>query len=518
MKKSLTAFVLLFTLTSLYGQNEDNYWIFGMPNTVGVNTPITLDFSSSITSPDPEPGTFANSIHTAPNPNDISSSNNISLGLEGTVVATHPLSGELLFYTDGDNVYDKNHNDITPSGGLGGHKSSGQPAAVCWNPDNSSNSFYIFSNPTSTSPNSPTLGTVTGLGPITFRIYNIDNGTFSQEYQLPTLSSDQGVSPNVSEGLLVISNPIDENSFWLITHIYGTNTYRVYPITTAGIDLPVEYSFGPSYPDPGVTQGVGSFTFHHESIRGNFGEFAIGTSGAYSGTGAVLTNGFDATTGIFQNNVLIASSGEANLELGVEFSPNGRYLYYSLSEYTNLTNGGIYQYDILSNTSTQVVSNLRTSGMKLGPDEKLYFNHWSGTPTNSTSTIGRILNPNESVANLQTELNYYSQAGVLAGNLPEFVVMPRSSLSIEDFSDNSNQFLLFPSPAIDRIQITSVEEMPGFVDYQIIDRLGKDIISGQVFSLNDRYSIDVSQLASGIYTVIIKSSNSVNIKAEFIKE
>ena len=52
-------------------------------------------------------------------------------------------SGELLFYTDGITVYNKNHSIMVNGIGLMGHPSSTQSATIVQKPG-SSNLFYIF--------------------------------------------------------------------------------------------------------------------------------------------------------------------------------------------------------------------------------------------------------------------------------------------------------------------------------------------------------------------------------------
>ena len=71
--------------------------------------------------------TFRKSDFTA----ELDSIQNPNFGIGGSAVATDPITGDLLFYTDGNVVYDRGHTLIDGySAGLNGNTSSNQPAVV----------------------------------------------------------------------------------------------------------------------------------------------------------------------------------------------------------------------------------------------------------------------------------------------------------------------------------------------------------------------------------------------------
>jgi hypothetical protein len=109
-------FISLFFLlacNSLNAQNQANIWYFGYNGETG------LDFNN--------------------NPPTILRNGKISTA-EGTAVMADS-SGNLLFYTDGITVYDRNHNIIET--GLFGHESSTQSALIVPHPGNE-NLYLIF--------------------------------------------------------------------------------------------------------------------------------------------------------------------------------------------------------------------------------------------------------------------------------------------------------------------------------------------------------------------------------------
>ena len=73
------------------------------------------------------------------------------------------------------------------------------------------------------------------------------------------------------------------------------------------------------------------------------------------------------------------------------------------------------------------------------------------------------------------------------------------------FDENSDQFLIYPNPAKNRINIHSLEQIK-VNSIQIIDNLGQAIIN-QETNNNDEISIDVSNLSLGVYFIKINTDN-----------
>jgi len=66
-------------------------------------------------------------------------------GNAGGAVASDPLTGGLLFYTDGASVYDATHRLMPAGTGLGGNQAGNQPAVTCLVPG-ATNRYYIVTN------------------------------------------------------------------------------------------------------------------------------------------------------------------------------------------------------------------------------------------------------------------------------------------------------------------------------------------------------------------------------------
>ena len=112
IKKSILFFFFLFT-SFVYSQGEANIWYFGQN--------AGLDFNSG-----------------AP----VALTNGQLNSNEGTSVLSNTL-GELMFYTNGVTVYNKNH-EVMPNGmGLYGDTSSTQSSLILQKP-NSTNLYFFF--------------------------------------------------------------------------------------------------------------------------------------------------------------------------------------------------------------------------------------------------------------------------------------------------------------------------------------------------------------------------------------
>jgi hypothetical protein len=78
-----------------------------------------------------------------------------------------------------------------------------------------------------------------------------------------------------------------------------------------------------------------------------------------------------------------------------------------------------------------------------------------------------------------------------------------------------NDFMLYPNPAKSVITIKSSIEGALKIDYEVLDVLGKTIIKNETNTSN--FSINISDLNSGIYFIRLNSNNSMVVK-KFVKE
>jgi hypothetical protein len=283
-------------------------------------------------------------------------------------------AGNLLFYTDGQQVYNQNHSLMPNGSGLLGHPSSTQSSIIIQKPS-SSTEFYIF-----------TVDYVAGANGVTYSKVDM------------TLSAGLG-DVDISEKNVFLAGPSaekitsvchgTEDAIWVIAPIKNTNTFHSWKIDNTGVNLTsITSNTGNSIPY--------AYGWLKGSPSGNKLALAIGNGSA---TGFVEVYDFDNTTGIV-NHTNSLSSTNYRTAYGIEFSPNEQYLYMSMLGSYNGLNANVYQFDMTSLTTLPTIvgshptdydSNHQYPGgaLQIAPNGKIYMaggrNH---------SGISTIHNPN----------------------------------------------------------------------------------------------------------------------------
>ncbi len=270
-------------------------------------------------------------------------------------------SGNLLFYTNGQTVWNSNNVVMTNGTNLDGSVTGGQTALILrLNEEDSL--FYIFTVPEFASPNG-------------FR-YSVVDMNLSAGLGAVTVKNHLLFAPS-AEKIAAIYNHVD-NSFWVIAHQWGNNNFATYKLTISGVDsVPVISSVGH------VNMG-GVYGGWHDAT----GEISISPDGtkiacAYAYSSIIELYDFDIATGIISNPITLTN---VNSIWGVEFSPDCQKLYTTL-----WTQSEVAQYDLNIYTSAAisaskvVVGNVPYSGpyacgyLELAPDGKIYIAKWNGT-------------------------------------------------------------------------------------------------------------------------------------------
>ncbi|MEM6768950.1 MAG: gliding motility-associated C-terminal domain-containing protein [Bacteroidota bacterium] len=401
---------------SLNGQYEDRFWIMGRTNSPTNTTNATFDFypDGANLYTTPAPPAFS------PGPINISRDN----GFEGWGVVTDPQTGRLLFYSDGRDVFDANHQNITPPGGLGANPSSSQAVAIAINPICPFNQYYIFSNPTGVAPND------TRTGPVTYRLYTVGEG-FSAVTALPGPAGDQPVG----EGMIVVPSTTDPYTSWLIVRalepVGESSDYLVYQVDPSGISFGGKYNFGPPIPPSPIVNMAYVQT-------GSGEEVIVGFSASRSPTNNhVFTNTFNTATGTFGPSANLLASFPGGILYDLEFSPEGQFVYYA-----TYFPSALYQVPIAGGASQLMrnFGNLRAGGLKRGPEGHVYHVYDAGSINNTGRVrIGKLVSPetpfNGTNFNELYAADFNSSVNLIfsntfAYNFPEFVSTPVWSAAI----------------------------------------------------------------------------------------
>lgn len=320
MKKRL-GFVILFLLVglSLWGQNETTKWYFG--------SAAAVDFFSG--SPVALTGSVMNTS-------------------EGSASIAGP-GGNLLFYTNGNTIWNANHIAMSNGTGLFGSSISCQSAVIVRQPG-SANLYYVFTMRNWTDVGNGAhfsivdMSLASGLGDVTIK--------------------NQLVYGNTRESLTAVCHA-NGTDFWIVIHDMFTNEFRSYLLTASGLAaVPVISAVG------AVFSGGNRYGALKSSQNGTKLGYALGGSG---GITTELYN-FSNVTGVVSNAITL-NNGTFSNAYGIEFSPNNQVLY--VCEY----NGAVIQQFnlaagtpaliVASNTNIAAGANVKAN-LQLAPDGKIY--------------------------------------------------------------------------------------------------------------------------------------------------
>ena len=314
-----------------HSQNEGNIWYFG--HNAG------LDFNSGV---------------------PVALTNGQLVTQEGCASIADN-NGDLLFYTDGMTVYNKNHAMMPNGAGLLGHSSSTQSGIIVKKPA-SSTIYYIF-----------TVDGASGNG----GGLNYSEVDMTLDGGLGDINANKNILivSNTCEKITVITHP-NNSDFWIIIRLENSNTYHAYLLTSTGINMiPVITNIGPIY-----FSAIGYLKSSPDGSK-------IAAANYISGNNIDILD-FNNATGVLTNIITINNIFNP---YGIEFSPDGNLLYAG-----DISTGEIYQYNLLapnienSQVSIGFVQQFSagfefSAACQLGPDNKIY--------------IANIFAPNLSVIN-----------------------------------------------------------------------------------------------------------------------
>jgi hypothetical protein len=88
------------------------------------------------------------------------------------------------------------------------------------------------------------------------------------------------------------------------------------------------------------------------------------------------------------------------------------------------------------------------------------------------------------------------------------------------YFDNNIIIVVYPNPAINTLKIDIVAKEQEDVHVQITDGTGKIVkrIESTIFIGNNTISVDLADLAIGVYQVKINTENGTNYSTEFVKK
>jgi hypothetical protein len=265
-------------------------------------------------------------------------------------------SGNLLFYTDGQVLYDSAHNPF-PSAPLGG-KPSSTHSAIIVPPAGGGTRYHIFAM-------QDWAGGLSVVGPLTYTPVTAAGGSVAVAAPPATLAFGP---QRASERLAAVPH-VDCDKYWVVSlHIDASAAAsRIFSMRIDSDAGPVAgKTWSWPYPYPPATAGYW-MGFSRDGTL-----LALG-----SNLGIDILN-FDRATGAVSAHSQVAGTGKKkDTVYGVEFSPDGRHLYF-----TCLHSGEVRSHKIVpgnhSFSSTALIDtipatgNFRVGALQLGPNGKIY--------------------------------------------------------------------------------------------------------------------------------------------------
>lgn len=330
---------------------------------------------------------------------------------EGTAAVSDAV-GNLLFYTDGTNVYNAAHL-LMPHGAhvSAPYETYGitQGAAIVPKPGDWGK-YYVFS-----------LGLPTGPSDGNCRlVYSVVDMSLDGGWgDVSTAGTGLALADSLGEKMTTVAG--NNCNVWLIVHKRSAAAMWVYEITAAGIMSPTVYTLGGYTGSDAFLSGVLKPSPNRQLLVAQSERTAttIGRTELFS---------FNPATGAISNRRVV-DSGSNYSTYGAEFSIDNSRLYSFLSIYTSSTNfSRIWQYDLSlptlgdisgSRTTITTFSDVVRRDMRLAPDGKIYISN------PGSSFLDYIHNPDF----LGLACGYLANAaslgaGVCGNGLPNAVQLP----------------------------------------------------------------------------------------------
>ncbi|MGB5930652.1 MAG: PKD domain-containing protein, partial [Cyclobacteriaceae bacterium] len=284
---------------------------------------------------------------------------------EGCSVISDP-KGEMLFYTDGETVWDRSDNIMANGTNIGGDQGSTMAALIVPFPEDET-LFYIF-----------TTEAVEGGGhTLKYTIVDIKANAALGE----VVEKNVNLFTKATEKLVAVQGNAGTT---VIAHEFGSNNFLRYSLTGEGIESPDVYSRGSVHSSTNPEAGTGYMAFSND------GDLL-----------AVSVPGNDPAVELFRIDSTGAFSEVINIDVpqqpvyGISFSPGGAKMYVSVPDA-----GTVYEYfvdtvgqgdeEYINDWVQELANNPGTEygAIQIGPDNRVYV------AQNNSGTLS-VIEPNE---------------------------------------------------------------------------------------------------------------------------
>jgi len=275
---------------------------------------------------------------------------------EGDVTESNPNTGQLIYYSDGSNIWNENHG--LAISGLNGGSSKSELLSVP--APGFSNRYYLFTSPIQENIYTPFQYSI---------IDHIGNsmsivGSPNINAVLPT-----GYSNSIAEQITAIPH-CNGTDYWIIVHggpnstaNQGKNKFFVYLLSSQGLTNKNASSTAPDVYGPfGGDCSVGKLKASPDGKH-----LALATlAGAYASSSDLQLFNFDNSTGVISNQITLVNN---DYVYGCSFDPSSRYLYASLPSLSTIVG---FDLNNITAPTTICTTTGAYKSLQLGPDGVIY--------------------------------------------------------------------------------------------------------------------------------------------------
>jgi hypothetical protein len=438
-------------------------------------------------------------------------------------VMSDATTGQPLFYSNGEQVWDRTHQIMPNGGAIKGYSGATQGVLIVPDPGDAQR-YYLF-----TLFQSVQLGTVPNDGGACQLFCSIVdmrlNGGLGD---VVATSKNRALEGRLTEKLTAVRHT-NGRDYWILAHTWGSNTFIVYALTNQGLAIPVRQAIGPSHP-----VAVSDTAMY----RGLDGHLQASPDGRH--LACAVTDGeqpfslfnFDAATGNIRNYLDLGILRDA---FGVSFSPDNSKLYvqnfsrtpdrksYNIISQFDLTAGddraiATSGESIIAGNPLTNINAIQSSGsfyaLQNGPDGRLYGASWYRGPDASPLDTGLqtfyvIDHPNALGFDCGVHYQRFELMQRTAGpGLPNFLQHYFNGIESVSNSDcQSPTVEIYPNPSSSIIQLKLPPDCDAEYSLHLYNSVGQQVIETR--SLVHSTALDISKLAPGLYVIELRFSQQV---------
>ena len=375
-------------------------------------------------------------------------------------------AGNLLFYTDGITVTNRNHSTMANGTGLMGNSDATQSALIVKLPG-SSTFYYIFTVTNEANPDG-----------VRYSIVDM-----SQNGGLGSVVSKNGLIWTPSSEKLTATRHANGTDVWIITHDWNSDAFRSFLLTPGGI-LPGFVISHCGIVHDGSTWNTNGYL----KVSSNGKKIAVAVC-HYINKFEVFD--FDNLTGMVSNVISFPSYPATIGAYGVEFSRDCTKLYGSM-----LIPPTIYQFDLCAGSAADIINSATIIGtdnqwicaLQLGPDGKIYV------ARDSNDSLGVINNPNAAGISCN-----YSNNGVYLGSNASGLGLPSFESSLFGLINyhgqcvnDSTLFFITDTNNVDSVLWNFDDPASG------LDNISRQFNPLHLFTATGNYNVQVIRFGNGV--------------------